>query len=338
MKKVSTREKFFLSIGVLAVVGILAYFILLPMLQSSKSGSKNAMQEMQEKLESIEKLGNIAPVMAKLETRMREQSGYKEFAFKRGVADSMIIKYVSQTASQAGINEIEQLDPKPDTSRRTTTDVKTDQAALTSLINQLYLVNLMEQMNEPANPSDEDKQADNPANDNEEENEDKNKEKSKEASEQTKKSKLLFPVPPKDIPEEVRQAMVKYIEANQGKTLSERDINDILDKAGLNDEEERGKVKNRLNMYSNRVKEVKNEAQRMVNKLGFMRDSDDKKLDRYIVKLVFKTQMDKLVRFLYNLQNTARWLKIDSMNLSIADKKQSILSIEMSMTANILYE
>ncbi|MBM3212495.1 type II secretion system protein M, partial [Candidatus Poribacteria bacterium] len=99
MKKLTTREKVFLGIGILAIVIIFAYLLVWPMFQKNRTNSRANIQEMQNKLNSLGKLGSMASTLGELEDRMKTQVGYKEAAFRRGIADSMIIKYVSQAAS-----------------------------------------------------------------------------------------------------------------------------------------------------------------------------------------------------------------------------------------------
>lgn len=332
MKKLTTREKVFLGIGILAIVIIFAYLLVWPMFQKNRTNSRTNIQEMQNKLNSLGKLGSMASTLGELEDRMKTQVGYKEAAFRRGIADSMIIKYVSQAASSAGINEIDQLEPKPDVSKRTAADTKANQVALVSVIDQLYLVDVLEQLKKPNNPGE-----DPPNNlDNKDNSENDVNEKS---STQLSTRKVLFPLISKDMPEKARQAMVKSIEERQGKNPGLTELDNILANSGLIDDKEKERLRNRLKTYSDRVKESKTEMQKIVNDLGIIQGTNKReKIERFTVKVIFKSRIDQLVRFLYNVQNSARWLKIDSMNVNVADKKQNILSVEISMTANILYE
>lgn len=356
MRKVTAREKIFLGIGALAVICIIAYLALT--LQDNKPGQKSSMEEMRERLIMMKKLESMASMMGDLEKRMRTQSGYGEMSFERGIADSTIIRYVAQAAANAGIGELEQLDPKPDTSKKSQTESKTEQVILGSVIDRIYLVQVTNEMENKANSSENTgntKPASNPdpnptgnSNVNAENNpvkssatsdEAKNDEISVEATESVEQKNEIFPSVPEDIPDEVRKALAKTVEARHGKTIAVDDISRIVGDAGVNDEKERERITSSLKSYNDRVKEAKSGLLQLFNKLEITQDAKkNPKVDRFTVKVVFKGQLDQLVRFLYNLQDSAKWLKVDSMNITISDRKQTLLTVEISMTAAVLYD
>lgn len=440
MRRITTREKAFLGIGALTTVAIFVYFIFWPMLQGKQSGPMSSMEEIQERWESAKMLEGMTPLLVDLEKRMRSESGYGEMSFKRGIADSMIIKYLAEAAKQAGIGEIEQLDAKPDTSKKTQTEARSDRAILRSVVDQLYLSQLLNELGQKAGTTDESSAASGiPASPqgskeflspNEDSSSDSNalvgeqardifdpsqlppdalevleesgvsieelrkdlepprtrgpgreskaelgtdapsdgtgiteggeltgpgapkeagsegppleKEDSGELSvstEDIEQVKLEFPMVPKDIPDEVRRSLIRFIEASQGKTIVTSDISRVIAEAGLEDEKEKERVEKRLQLYKDRVRERKDEVFLKFSKLGILQNAKvGQRTDEFSVKMVFKSQMDQLVRLLYNLQNSAKWLRLEGMRITVSDRKETLLSVELSMTATTLYD
>ena len=66
-------------------------------------------------------------------------------------------------------------------------------------------------------------------------------------------------------------------------------------------------------------------------------DIASQRMSKYAIKMVFKSKIDQLVKFLYDVQDSARWLKVDSMRIGISERKETTLSVELSMTAMVLY-
>lgn len=424
MKQTTPREKVFLGIAALAVIAIFVYFVFWPMLQGGQSGAVSSLGEVQERLELMEKLEDMEPLLVDLKEKMKSRSGYGETSFKRGTADSAIITYLDQAANQAGIRDLlEQLDAKPDTTRRTRTEAKTDQAVLRSVVDQMYLSQVLNEMERETNSTDETAAEDDQNSSNMEQAEqDEQKdqddfdprqlppvalrfleergisiEELEEDPELRKKLrrefearfgrgegsdppderdaanprvavsprprvsvepddvpedseldgsgedmdriKPIFPPIPGDIPDEVKRSLVESIEERQGQTTGIADINRALDNAGVEAGKEKERIRRRLRLYSDHVKEKKNESLRWFIRLGILQNTKaNGKVDRFAVKMVFKSRMEQLVRLLYNLQDSARWLKIESMRVSISDRKQTLLSVELSMTATTLYD
>jgi hypothetical protein len=435
MRQITAREKSFLGIGALMTVGIFVYFIFWPMLQGKQSGPMSSLEEAQERLESVKTLDGMRPLLIGLEERMRSQSGYEGISFERGIADSMIIKYLAEAAKQADINELEQLDAKPDTSRKTRTEARSDQAILRSVVDQLYLYQVLNQLeretssnNESSaedsssnsntlvgaenmeqvdqddfdfvadakyNPSQippaalgfleqrgvsieelkenpelreklkrefeaefglgeggppddigiaergestapsvpEDSELENPALGNEDLG------RSLVSTEDMEQIKPKFPMVPKDVSNEVRQSLARFAEASQGKTIAIADINRVIEEAGVEGEKEKGRVRKRLRLYRDRVRERKDEVFLKLTTLGILQNAEiGQKADQFSVKMVFKSRMDQLVKLLYNLQNSAKWLRVEGMRVTISDRKQTVLSVELSMTATTLYD
>jgi hypothetical protein len=369
MRKLTTRESAFLGAAALIAIAIFVYLILLPMLQDGGSGTSSNLDEVQEKLESMQKLAEMEPLMVKMEERMRSQSGYGEMSFEREIADSMIIKYIAEAAGRADIKEIDQLDAKPDTSKSKQAMASSDQAVLNSIVDQVYLAQVMDERNAgeggaeggPPNsnpdstPPDESKNddaaADNSPSDASESPEEREeveeeselqeqpKEQPEEDTEQVESSKVMFPPLPRNIPGEARESLADTIEAHQGKTIGAADMKKILDNAGIEDEEERERVTKSLQLYKDRVAEKKKDVRTWLGKLDVLKNAGTgQKVGTFSVRMVFKSKMEQLVKFLYNLQTSGKWLRVESMRISISDQKENILSVDISMTAKTLYE
>ena len=163
MRQITVREKTFLSVGALIAVVMFVYFVLWPMLQGNSSGEMSDLEEMQERLEVMERLEGMEPLLTNLEERMKSQSGREKLSFKRGTADSVVIKFLADTAANAGIKEIEQLDAKPDTSRRTQTDPIGNPDIVKAVVDQLYLSQVMDEAERKTNPDDDDAAEDKPS-------------------------------------------------------------------------------------------------------------------------------------------------------------------------------
>jgi len=169
------------------------------------------------------------------------------------------------------------------------------------------------------------------------ENESTESEDAPENSEQADSKRITFPVVPNDLPSEVRDSLVKFMENHNGKTLLNNNIDEIINDAGFSDEKERLRIKKRLQLYSSRVREKKAEISKWFETLEVLKDSkSSQKTGKFSVKMVFKSQIQQLVDLLYNLHNSARWLKVESLRISIADRKQTLLGVELNMTATTL--
>ncbi len=373
MRKFTTRESAFLGVAALIAVAIFVYLILLPMLQDDGSGTGSSMAEVQEKLESMQKLAGMEPLVVEMEERMRVQSGFGEMLFQREIADSMIIKYVAEAAGRADIKEIEQLDAKPDTSKSVQAVARGEQTVLGSIVDHVYLAQVMDERNAgeggppesnpdltpPDESKNEDAAPDNSPSDTAESPSEEREESEEESelqedpeeqpeeetelktsdTEQVESRNLVFPPLPRNIPDEARESLAKTIEAHQGKTIGAADIKGILDDAGIEDEEERERVTKSLQLYKDRLAEKKKDVRTWLGKLDITKNArTGQKVGTFSVRMVFKSQMDQLVRFLYNLQTSAKWIRVESIRISISDQKQNILSVDLSMTAKTLYE
>lgn len=377
-KQITIREKVFLSVGALVTIGIFVYFVFWPLLRGGQSRAALSLEEIQERLESVEKIGDMEPLLVSLEERMREQSGYREVSFKRGTEDSEMIRRLDQAAVQAGIKNLEQLDAKPDTSRRTRVAANSGEAApgyvwLAEVADGLYLHNVMDEvdrLDEMETEASDPLEAESPGEDASENpgnsalseansaplvlgsSKEENPRFQSTIDNQESKISSVFPPLPGNIPVEVKRSLARSMEEHQGRTtviadeearqvkrIVSPDIDRILDEAGVEDGEERRRIKKRLELHIYSVSESKKEILQWLGKLGILRDDRaSQKTDRFSVKMVFKSQMDQLVKLLYGLQNSAKWLRIEGIRISVSDRKQSLLAVELSMTATILYD
>ncbi len=457
MREITTREKAFLSIGALVAVAIFVYFVILPMLQDGGSKQKSSLEEMQERLVAVQKLASMKSMLVDLEEDIGEQSGYKEISFKRGTVSPSMINYIAEAAQQAGIKALEQLDAKPDTSRRKRGERNARQDLLGAIIDRMYMGQVLNEIEQEASntddaaedkPSDERSEEDTPEEPENVESDDQAEEQSGEGNsspdegdqvgnetepdaleepetavpaadvEQVASKGTVFPPIPRGegISDEVKQLLVKSIESRQGKTLGLKgtkglfnvemavqsdldngivsrglrqefedngillsndplvsketdvrwsitdgnktyiikkrtaglniyeqtydidEIKKILTEAGLLDEE-KTKISKRLLLYSKGVDRKKYEIRWHFGKLGVLKSATSgQQMDIFSIKMVFKGKIDQLVKFMYNLQDSAKWIKVDSMRIGISDRKETLLSIELSMTATALYD
>ncbi|MCM8815438.1 MAG: hypothetical protein NC931_05605 [Candidatus Omnitrophica bacterium] len=329
MRKITGRERITLGIGVLIIIIIAFYFIFWPVFFGDRSKSGSSISAMQEKLQLLKKLKAMEPILSELESTMSKQAGYGELTFKEGIADAIIMKHIAQLAAQSEIREIEQLDAKLEKSKKSSAISKNTQIALKSIVDQIYLVSLKKNPNESETNLSEKSSADN----------EKTEEQSGKTKEESVDFKITFPPIPKNIPDSVKESLVRYLEANKGKNLTNEDMDNIISEAGIKDDKESEKIKKQLSLYNNRVKDKKIEITETLSKLDILRNTDfESILGRYSIKMVFKSQLPQLVKLLYNLQTTAKWIKVDGLQITIADRNQALLGVELSMTATVLHE
>ncbi len=336
-----------IGFGAISAIGIILYFLILPFFFGDQKKAGSDLKLKQEKIESLKKLKAVEPLITELESNMRAQLGYSQMSFNKETAEPAIMKHLAQIANQSDIKEIEQLDIKPEKTRKKQTEVKSDQNTIKSIVDRLYTVQLLKekdsafQLTAKESSSESDKKtvklvSDAKNSDESEKNEDKVSEENEEGA---LSSWVLFPVMPKDIPIEVKNAFIGYVQSHNGQTPSNEDLDSIINSANVKDEEEKDKITKKLNLYNERVKQRKGEVFGLINKMDVVKNTKiEDKAGRYTAKMVFKCDIVQLVKILYNLQTSARWVKIDSMQINVADRQKGTLSVEMSMTATALYE
>ena len=345
MKKITNREKVIVGFGVLITIGVLVYFFLWPVLMRNQS--KSDLKTKQERLQSVEKLKAMEPMIVELEKNMREQLGYSQITFKRNSAEATIMEKLAKIANQSEIKEIEQLDVKPEKNKKSLASLKGDQSTLKSTVDYLYMSQVINEKDNTTAPKETKPLSNNPT-------EEKNlKEKNTNSSEKSEKdakdvkdpdetsiaSGLIFPPIPKDIPEEAKQALVKFVQTYNGKTITSEDASEIVDSSGIKDEQESDRIKKRLAMYGNRVKEKKNEVFELTNKLGMLQNTKiEDKAGKFTAKMVFKSEMGQLIKLLYNLQTSVKWVKVEGLQITMADRQKALLGVELSMTATVFYD
>lgn len=347
MRKITNREKVIIGFGAIAAIGIILYFLILPFFFGDQKKAGSELKTKQEKIESLKKLKAVEPLITELESSMRTQLGYSQMSFNRETAEASIMKYLAQIANQSEIREIEQLDVKPEKTRKKQTEQKSDQNTLKSIVDRLYTVQLLKekdsafQLNTKESASESDKKtvrlvSDTGNSDESEKDRDKSLEENDEGA---SSSWILFPVLPKDVPAEVKGAFVGYVQTHSGQTPSDEDLDSIVNSADIKDKDEKDKIIKKLNLYNDRVKQRKGEVFGLINKMDIVKNTKlENNAGRFTAKMVFKSDITQLVKILYNLQTSARWIKIDSMQISVADRQKGTLAVEMSMTATALYE
>jgi hypothetical protein len=345
MKKITNREKVIVGFGVLITIGVLVYFFLWPVLM--KNQSKSDLKTKQERLQSVEKLKAMEPMIVELEKNMREQLGYSQITFKRNSAEATIMEKLAKIANQSEIKEIERLDVKPEKNKKSLASLKGDQSTLKSTVDYLYMSQVINEKDNTTAPKETKPLSNNPT-------EEKDlKEKNTNSSEKSEKdakdvndpdetsiaSGLIFPPIPKDIPEEAKQALVKFVQTYNGKTITSDDASEIVDSSGIKDEKESDRIKKRIAMYGNRVKEKKSEVLGLTNKLEMLQiPKIEDKAGKFTAKMVFKSEMGQLIKLLYNLQTSVKWVKVEGLQITMADRQKALLGVELSMTATVLYD
>lgn len=322
MKKITNREKVLIGAGGLVTIGVIFYFLLLPVLMGDQSKSKSDLKAKQEKLQSIEQLRAMEPTITEMEKNMRNQLGYNQVSFKRNSADAMIMKQLAQIANQSEIREIEQLDVKPDKSKKSLANLKGDQDTLKSTVDNLYMSQITMGNSPEENKIIKEikKDSDNP-------------------DETSTTKSLAFPMIPKDIPEEAKQALIKFVQTHNGQTITKENVDEVVSSSGIKDEKEIDRIKNRMITYGKLVKEKKTEVVGILNKLGMLQNAKlEDKAGRFTAKMVFKSDISQLIRLLYNLQTSARWVKVEGIQITMADRQKSLLGVELSMTATAVYD
>jgi len=342
MKKITNREKIIIGAGGLVTIGVLFYLLLLPVLMDNQS--KSDLKAKQEKLQSIEQLRAMEPTITEMEKSMRNQLGYNQVSFKRNSADAMIMKQLAQIANQSEIKEIEQLDVKPDKSKKSLANLKGDQATLKSTVDNLYMSQITMDNNNSItkeikvnNPADSAK----PSNGRIEENKvtQEIKKDSDSPDEISTTKSLEFPMIPKDIPEEAKQALIKFVQTHNGQTITKENVDEVVSSSGIKDEKEISRIKERLNSYGKLVEKKKTEIVGILNKLGTLQNAKlEDKAGRFTAKMVFKSDISQLIRLLYNLQTSAKWVKVEGIQITMADRQKSLLGVELSLTATAVYD
>lgn len=336
-----------IGFGAIVGIGIILYFLILPLFFGEQKKVGSDLKVKQEKIESLKKLKAMEPLINDLENGMRTQLGYSQMSFSRETAEATIMKYLAQIANQSEIKEIEQLDVKPEKARKKQIEQKSDQNTLKSIVDRLYTVQVTKekesafQLTTKESVSESDKEAVRLVSDVENKVEsEKDKDKSFEKNDEGSSSSwILFPVLPRDVPTEVKNAFVGYVQTHNGQTPSFEDLENITDSADIKDKDEKNKVLKRMELYNERVKQRKGEIFGLINKMDIVKNTKlEGNAGRFTAKMVFKSDITQLVKILYNLQTSAKWIKIDSMQISVADRQKGTLAVEMSMTATALYE
>ena len=342
MKKITNREKVILGLGVIIVIGVFVYFFLWPVLMGNQSKSKSDLKVKQERLQAVEKLRVLDPVITEFEKDMRNQLGYSQVTFKRNSAEATIMEKLAKIANQSEIKEIEQLDVKPEKGKKSLASLKGDQSTLKSTVNRLYMFQVIN--DNATEPKEAKPQLNNPteAKDTKEKDTNSSETDKKDANvpdEASVASDLIFPLIPKDIPEKAKQALVKFVQTHDGKTITSENVDEIVDSLGSKDKQESDRIKKRLTMYGDRVKEKKNEVFELMNKLGMLQDAKiEDKAGRFTAKMVFKSELGQLIKLLYNIQTYTKWVKVEGVQITIADRQKALLAVELSMTATALYD
>jgi len=352
MKKITNREKVIIGFGAVVGIGILVYFLILPMFVGDRAKARSDFKIKEEKLQALEKLKTMDPLITDLEGNMKTQLGYSQMSFKRSSAEPTIMKYLAQIANQSEIKEIEQLDVRPEKGKKKQVEQKSDQDTLKSVVDRLYMYQVAKEKDNPeqskamGGSSTPEKKIVKIA-DNSEKDEGKTKNKNTDEKKSTEadpeeslaSNGLLFPVMPKDAPIEVKRAFVGFVQTNNGQTPTSEELDTIMESSGIKDDQQKEQIKKRFVLYDNRVKDKKGDAFGLINKMDIAKNTKlEDRAGRFTAKMVFKSDITQLIKLLYNLQTSARWVKVDSIQINIADRQKGTLAVEISMIATALYD
>ena len=351
MKKITNREKVLIGFGAVAGLGILVYFVILPMFAGNSAKGKSDFKIKAEKLQALEKLKTMDPLITDLEGNMKTQLGYSQMSFKRSSAEPTIMKYLAQIANQSEIKEIEQLDVKPEKGKKKQVEQKSDQNTLKSVVDRLYMSQVVKEKDNPKQSSAVGgsstpekkivKIADNTEKDVKTKDKNTDDKKSTEADpeESLGSNGLLFPLMPKDAPIEVKRAFVAFVQTHNGQTPTSEELDTIMESSGIKDDQQKEQIKKRFVLYDNRVKDKKGDVFGLINKMDIAKNTKpEDKVGRFTAKMVFKSDLTQLIKLLYNLQTSAKWVKVDSIQINIADRQKGTLAVEISMIATALYD
>lgn len=351
MKKITNREKIMIGFGAVAAIGILTYFVILPMFVGDRAKARSDFKIKQEKLLALEKLKTMDPLITDLEGNMKTQLGYSQMSFKRSSAEPTIMKYIAQIANQSDIKEIEQLDVKPEKGKKKQAEQKSDQNTLKSVVDRLYLSQVVKEKDNPEQPSAVGgsstperkivKISDNSVKDEIKAESKKTDKKSTEANpeESLESNGLLFPLMPKDASIEIKRAFVGFVQTHSGQTPTSEELDSIIESSGIKDEQQKEQIKKRFVLYDNRVKDKKGDVFGLINKMDIAKNTKlEDRASKFTAKMVFKSDITQLIKLLYNLQTSAKWVKVDSIQINVADRQKGTLAVEISMTATALYD
>ena len=58
--------------------------------------------------------------------------------------------------------------------------------------------------------------------------------------------------------------------------------------------------------------------------------------EAYIVDMRFSSNLERIVRLIYTIESSSKWLQIRNLQITIADKKETTISATLSMIARVL--
>ena len=58
--------------------------------------------------------------------------------------------------------------------------------------------------------------------------------------------------------------------------------------------------------------------------------------ETYIVDMRFSNRIERVVRLIYAIESSSKWLQVRDLQITIADKKETTISANLSMIASVL--
>lgn len=305
MRKLSAREKYGLILSALVLLAALSYRFGAPIVKKWQGFNKDIEKARQE-LEKFDRLMALEPSITTVEKELRVKSGLPTVSENEEIR-SIIIKQLDETARKSGIQTIDQLNVKPNSSKRRE---KTSPEVREAFINEIYLYEVKE---------------------------------SKKSKESKSKIAQLFPPIPTALPKELKLELEKIISERDNNNLNRNEIVELANKYRGQGTGNREQIKedikkedsvelvSQIEVYQRAVLKKKAELRKLLSEVDTSYERQS-----FLINISFKSEIEPLVKFIHNLESSLKWFKVESMKISVSDPKRTLLSTELSLMATIL--
>lgn len=298
MRKLSAREKYGLILSALVLLAALSYRFGAPIVKKWQGFNKDIEKARQE-LEKFDRLMALEPSITTVEKELRVKSGLPTVSENEEIR-SIIIKQLDETARKSGIQTIDQLNVKPNSSKRRE---KTSPEVREAFINEIYLYEVKE---------------------------------SKKSKESKSKIAQLFPPIPTALPKELKLELEKIISERDNNNLNRNEIAELVNKyreqiKGDIKKEDSVELVSQIEVYQRAVLKKKAELRKLLSEVDTSYERQS-----FLINISFKSEIEPLVKFIHNLESSLKWFKVESMKISVSDPKRTLLSTELSLMATIL--
>lgn len=298
MRKLTLREKYGLILIGLILLAALGYRFGSPVIKKWQNFDRE-MKRARQDLEKIERLAALEPSVKGVEDELRIKSGFPKISEDQEIR-SLIIKHLDETAKKSGVQAIDQLNAKPNPAKKRE---KISSEVKGAFIDQLHVYEVKEDKEDKEN--------------------------------KLEPMEPIFPPLPDDLPNDLKTELEKKI--SEAGTLNQTEVAELVAKYKAQEtgtsktSETPERLVAEIESYQRAVLKKKAELRKLLNEVD---TSYDKK--SFSITLSFKSEIEPLVKFIYNLENSSRWIKVEAIKVSISDPKKAILSAELSLMATIL--